>query len=196
MALRILAVLAMLLAAGCAAPGGRTPRGQPSFPANVGPFEQIEPPITGRASVTAGYQLLLPDGPVIATVQWRPTGTVASLLPSLDLGGHDAEDLVDAAVPRSLAQIRRFYPDASAGEVHGFLVPHGGKLHPGRQFTATFQDSTDATPEPIAMEVNLVCCNAQGEIVEFRFRHAPGLAAAREQSAFVRDFPWTRAAPR
>jgi hypothetical protein len=181
------AVLLASLLAACAQHNERPPA-EPPFPPKVGVFELVEPPYRGRDSITAGYQSLTPTGAVIATVQRRPVAVSHSLVPELDRGHGDADAIADAAIARSMQQVRRFYADAAAQPVRHFLVFRGGAMRPAR---ATAMDYADGDAKPMRMQIDVVCCTASGEVVEYRFRHPAAVTVDAEISEFVRVFPWT-----
>ena len=179
-----------LLIAGCS---GRENHATPSlpFPAQMGPFERVEAPVKGRSGVLAGYQLTLPAGTVIATVQRRPAPGGESLLPILDKGAADAGALAEAELVRSMAQIRRFYPNVSIDTTRSFLLLRGGQLRPARGAIVAYQEEVDGQVHTLKMDVVVVCCTEGHEVVEYRFRHNATVTAELEEAAFMRNFPWT-----
>lgn len=189
--MRGVALLLVLAACGCASQPVATAI---PFPERVGAFERIENLAHGRGAVTVGYQLVTPQGGVAATVQRRTIRRSTSLVPQLDIGQPEqtADMIVDAEINRSLAQVRRFYPDASSGEVQKMLLQREGRLHPMRQSVISFRDDSSGEILPMQMDVYVVCCTTRGEVVEYRFRHTPDVSAAFKQNEFVRGFPWDR----
>lgn len=123
-------------------------------------------------------------------MQRHPAPAAGSLLPALDLGRHDSAALAEAGLTRSLAQIRRYYPAATNSPARPLLVVHDGVLRRGWATAVAFADDA-APPQPVRMEVAVLCCAAGHELVEYRFRHAASFPAEREMSAFLRAFPWT-----
>jgi len=159
----------------------------------VGQFEQVAAPERGRKAITAGYQFITPSGGVAATVQRRTVVINESLLPELDMQRADANEtnIVDAELQRSVAQVRHFYPDAVSSAPEKFLLSREGQLHPGRRVRVTYHDAGNSELQTTLMDVNVVCCTSGGEVVEYRFRHAPGVMAEFEQIEFIRNFPWS-----
>jgi hypothetical protein len=151
----------------------------------------VEPPVRGRNSVVAGYQLVTASGSIVATVQVRPAAGATSLLPQLDIGRGDADAIAAAALAHSIAEVRRFYPEAQADAEREVLVVHDGVLRSGRGSAVEYRVSTDDVPQAMRMEVSVLCCTRRRELVEYRFRHAASLEVGRETSEFLRAFPWS-----
>lgn len=184
--------LLAVLAAGCARLGDGAPSA-PLFPEQVGAFERVEAPVKGRSGILAGYQLVAPSGSVMATVQRRPAPGVGSLTPVLDKGPSDSAAVAEAELARSIAQIHRFYPDASADAFAAFLLLRGSRLRPGRSARVEYREEVDGQIQTMKMDINVVCCTDGHEVVEYRFRHAAAVAADMEESEFLRGFPWIAA---
>ena len=113
---RVVVAAALLAspAGGCAGGGAPpAPAADVPFPDHVGAFERVETPVRGRNSMVAGYQLVTEAGSIIATVQVRPAAGAGSLVPELDIGRGDAETLAETALAHSVAEVRRFYPEAA-----------------------------------------------------------------------------------
>jgi hypothetical protein len=191
---RVLAALLAWPAGGCGG-AGTTPPADAPFPDRVGAFERVEPPVHGRASITAGYQFAAAAGSVMATVQRRPAEGGTSLFPALDIGRNEAETIAEAALVRSIAQIRRFYPEATTGPVRPVLLVRGGVLRTGRGITVDYREIVEDGPRTMQMEVSVLCCTSRREVVEYRFRHLAGLGLDREVSDFLRGFPWAAEEP-
>ena len=179
-----------LLIAGCSGAENHPTPSLP-FPAQMGPFERVEAPVRGRSGVLAGYQLALPAGTVIATVQRRPAPGGESLLPILDKGLADAGAVAEAELTRSMAQIRRFYPDVSINPTRSFLLLRGGQLRSARGTIVAYQEEVDGQVRTLKMDVVVVCCTEEHEVVEYRFRRNATVTAELEEAAFLRNFPWT-----
>lgn len=179
-----------LLTAGCSGAENGTPTNLP-FPVQVGPFERVEAAVKGRSGVLAGYQLTLPKGTVIATVQRRPAPGGESLLPTLDKGPADEGAVAEAELTRSMAQIRRFYPDVSINTTESFLLLRGGQLRAARGTVVAYQEEVGGEVRTLKMDVMVVCCTEGHEVVEYRFRHNATVTAELEETAFMRNFPWT-----
>jgi hypothetical protein len=193
---RCAAGLVLALLGGCATSPGAAPNAAPGaapgppFPAHVADFEQVEPPVHGRSSVVAGYQLVLAAGSVVATVQRRAVADNRSLIPALDQGAGGADAVLAAELARSIAQVRRFYPDATASAPQSFLVLQEGRLRPGRAVVMDYRNDSEGADPAMQLDVKLLCCTAAHEMVEYRFRHPAGVTADLAESDFLRQFPW------
>jgi len=160
------------------------------FPERVGAFARAAPPVQGHGGVTGGYQQTDAGGGLVVTVQVRPAGEGASLLPALDLGRGDSGALTEAALGRSLAQIRRFYPAATVTPPREVLLVRDGVLRNGRGVTVEYQESLGEAMQAVRLEVIVLCCTARHELVEYRFRHAAGTDSGAAITAFLRGFAW------
>jgi hypothetical protein len=167
----------------------------PPFPQHVGGFDLAGPPKSGQAGTVAGYQMggTEPQGDVIATVHRSPPGQSdgGGLVPFLDFGGGDPDAIATARLNRSIAEVRHFYRQAVVTQMGPAYLVQQGVLQRGRQATLQFTDSFAGTDQPIALDIVVLCCTAEGSSYEYRFRHAASVPMGAVETEFMSALPWT-----
>jgi hypothetical protein len=71
-----------------------------------------------------------------------------------------------------------------------FLVMREGAMHPVRHMVVTYTEAVDGVPAAMRLDVNVMCCTRNRELVEIRFRQLDGPIPDLEESEFLRNVPW------
>ena len=161
-----------------------------AFPPLVARFARVGDLVRGKIGVTAGYQLTDADVGVEATVHVAVAVTGASLLPSLDRRDGKPADIAAAALARSIAQVRRFYPRGRVEPPHDAFVVRGGALRPGRASTLHYEELLDGRLQLFDLDVVVFCCADGDATYEYRFRHPASVDAHAADAAFIEPLPW------
>ena len=142
--------------------------------------------------IVAGYARTLDPAPIIATVRVHKVGDPGTL--SVLTGSTTNATTVrsQAALGASIAQVRRFYPDASVVRTAAAYLVRFGAMQTGRTATLTYTDVMDGVRQPIALRVVTFCCADGRWNYEYRFRYPASLAGVDGPIAkFLDDLAWS-----
>ena len=161
------------------------------LPKNVAGFTREDTSLGhGTPGAVAGYAHLDDPGPVMATIHARRFGGDGS--PFTDDGPDATARRSDAALDASIAEARRFYPDAKPGpRVDVFLVRFGAVQH-GRSTTVRFTDLLAGERQAVAMRIETYCCLGGRWDYEYRFRAPAAVDASLLEHGFAKGTAWSR----
>ncbi len=162
-------------------------------PGQIGDFTRvdIDPPAHPQPGVTVGYSHVVGDDAVIATMSVRPRVQSNVLLPGVNLagGGVDAASSAEA-LTASIAQVRRFYPQAAVVSQGDAYLVQRGALQQGRQAVLEYRVPIDGQQRAMRLHVYSFCCQGGTWAYEYRFRYPATVDDEAAISTFLRESSW------
>lgn len=142
--------------------------------------------------IVAGYARTLDPAPIIATVRVHKVGDSGALGVLTGTTTNSTENRSRAALDASIAQVRRFYPQASVVHTAPAFLVRFGAMQNGRAATLTYTDVMDGVRQPIDLRVMTFCCADGRWSYEYRFRYPASLAGVDGPIAkFLTDLAWS-----
>ncbi len=168
-------------------------------PDQIGDFTRVpvDPPQHPLPGVTAGYTHILDSDAVIATMSVRPRPESDVLLPVVDLGGRGGVDAGESAkaLAASIAQVRRFYPQAAVvAQGETYLVQRGA-LQNGQQALLEYRELHAGQQRKMRLHIYSFCCLGGAWDYEYRFRYPAAVDDDSAIDVFLRSSSWTAAPP-
>jgi hypothetical protein len=163
------------------------------FPDHVDDFRRVAATLYDKdgLDVSAGYNLMDPTAPVIATVYVYPAPPLVSIGSPADVIAAARVQLCQDEFARRKAEIAHAHPDAVLLGEQDFTLPRKNGPFPGKKASYEFDYLFGGTRLRAASELYVFCYVAERWAVEYRFTSPRDAASADKISSFMSGLPWT-----
>ncbi|HXI87413.1 MAG TPA: hypothetical protein VNH64_08140 [Parvularculaceae bacterium] len=146
--------------------------------------------------ISAGYNLMDPRTPVIATVYVYPAPPLVSIGSPAYVVASAREHLCSDEFARRKAEIVNAHPGARLLNEGDFTFPRDGESVAGKKATYEFDGLFDGIRLRVSSELYVFCYIANKWAIEYRFTSPSEAPSHGKIEMFMNDLPWTISASR
>jgi len=163
------------------------------FPTSVGAFQraQITRYDAAGLDMSAGYNLISPQGTIVLTVYVYPSPQISTFSSPANVIQEARDTLALDHYAAKKREILRAHPNSSLVRESEITLPEGGTIQHGRLAVFTYDQPAGFLMVRSESRLYTFCYVADKWIVEYRITYPLGLDASQSIDDFLQHLPWT-----